>query len=77
MDVHVETPLQRALAKCQQLERELRKSPDFQLYLLTRSRLDRARMENILLEIPQFKLWHTLRRSVEHHLRDTPVSKVG
>jgi hypothetical protein len=65
----VETPLQRAQAKCEQLECDLRRSPDFQLYLLTKSRPDRARMENTLMEIPQFMLWHTLTRSVENHLR--------
>jgi hypothetical protein len=59
------TPLERARAKCEQLERELGRSPDFQLYLLTKSRLDRARMESVLMEIPQFVLWRTLTRSVE------------
>lgn len=37
-----ETPLDRARAKCEQLERELRKSPDFQLYLFAKSRKNRA-----------------------------------
>jgi hypothetical protein len=46
--------LELARAKCEQLERELRRSPDFQLYLLTEPGHDRARMESVLMEIPQF-----------------------
>jgi hypothetical protein len=65
------TPLQRAQVKCEQLARDLRKCPDFQLYLLTTSRRDRARMESILMEIPQFSLWRTLTDSVEHMLSET------
>lgn len=42
------------------LERQLKKSPDFHLYLLTRSRQDRARMERVLLQIPAFRRWHLL-----------------
>ena len=61
----METPLERAQAKCEQLERKLKRSPDFQLYLLTKSLRDRARMENLLMEIPQFALWRKLARSVE------------
>ena len=56
----MKTPLQRAEAKREQLERELRKCPDFQLYLLTKSRRGRERMESVLMEIPQFALWRTL-----------------
>ena len=73
----METPLQRAQARSEQLERDLRKSPDFQLYLLTKSHVDRARMESLLMDIPQFVLWRTLTRSVENHLRDLPVSNAG
>jgi len=61
----METPLERALAKCEELERELKRSPDFQLYLLTKSRSDLARMESLLMEIPKFALWLTLARSVK------------
>ena len=61
----MKTPLEHAQAKCEQLERELRRSPDFHLYLLTKSLGDRARMESVLMEVPQFALWRTLRRSVE------------
>jgi hypothetical protein len=57
-------PLVHARAKCEHLERELRKSPDFQLYLLSRSRKDRVRMERVLMRIPGFKLWHELMNSI-------------
>jgi len=60
-----DTPLERARAKCEDIERELKKSPDFHLYLLTTSRKDRARMERLLQEIPEFRLWRTLMRSIE------------
>ena len=63
--IHMETPEKCALAKCEELERELKRSPDFQLYLLTQSRSDRARMESVLIEIPKFALWLTLARSVK------------
>jgi hypothetical protein len=65
MDIWLDTPLDRARAKCEEIERELRKSPDFHLYMLTRSRNDRARMEQLLMEIPEFRLWHMLMKSLE------------
>ena len=52
--------LVRARQKCERLERELRKCPDFQLYLLSKSRKDRNRMELMLMQIPSFKLWYLL-----------------
>jgi hypothetical protein len=58
------TPLARARAKIEEIERELRKYPDFQLYLLAGSENDRRRMEAILIGIPGFGLWHKLRRCV-------------
>jgi hypothetical protein len=73
----METPLQRAQAKCEQLERELRRSPDFQLYLLTKSRLDQARMESVLMEIPQFALWRALIKSVKRARRQSSTSMTG
>jgi hypothetical protein len=60
-----ETLLDRAQAKYERLERELKKSPDFQLYLLTESRSDRARMEYLLMQIPEFRIWRTLTSSIE------------
>jgi hypothetical protein len=62
----METPVERAQAECAQLERELKRCPDFQLYLLTESHRDRARMESVLMEIPQFALWRTLMRAVKY-----------
>jgi hypothetical protein len=58
------TPLARAQAKLQEIEQELRKYPDFQLYLIARTRQDRARMEQLLMNIPAFALWRKLRDSV-------------
>jgi hypothetical protein len=69
-----ETPLDRARAKREQLERELRKSPDFQLYLVVKSRNGRARMESLLMEIPAFRLWRTLTNSIELARRRPAVS---
>jgi hypothetical protein len=58
-------PIDRACAKREELERELRKCPDFQLYLMTESQKDRARMERLLLEVPNFRLWHVLTHSIK------------
>src|SRR5262249_8041200 len=63
------TPLQRAETRCSELEAALRKSPDFHLYLMTGVRRDRARMERLLLEIPEFKLWYTLRKTLRQARR--------
>ena len=60
MSTSIETPLQRARAKLEQIERELKKSPDFQLYVIAKSRKDRARMRRVLMQIPHFKLWRLL-----------------
>jgi hypothetical protein len=57
-------PLVRVRKRCEQLERELRKSADFQLYLLAKSPKDRARMERVLMQIPSFKLWRLLVNSI-------------
>ena len=57
-------PLDRARTKCEQLERELRKCPDFQLYLITEAHNDRARMEPMLMENPAFRLWRLLTDSI-------------
>jgi hypothetical protein len=46
------TPLHRARLRRKELEAELKKSPDFQLYLITKARNERQRMERLLLEIP-------------------------
>ena len=64
MNVAVETPLERACAKLKQVERELKKLPDFQLYLIARSQ-DRARMKRLLMQIPHFRLWRILTNSAK------------
>jgi hypothetical protein len=55
-----EAALDRARAKRDQIERELKKCPDFQLYLLTKSPGDRMRMEQLLDQNPRFRLWRIL-----------------
>ena len=60
-----ERPIDRAWSKREELERELKKCPDFQLYLMTTSQKDRARMERLLLEVPNFRLWHVLTNSIK------------
>jgi hypothetical protein len=59
-----EAPLDRARAKRDQIELELKKCPDFQLYLLTRSIDDRMRMEQLLDQNPRFRLWRVLAGSI-------------
>jgi len=58
------TPLARAQAKLREIEQELGKYPDFQLYLIAKADKDRARMERLLMAIPAFALWCKLRDSV-------------
>ena len=70
----LETPLDRAIAKRDEIELELRKCPDFQLYLITKSRRQRARMEQLLMEIPNFKLWRRLATSVARAQRRLALS---
>ena len=72
--VMMETPLDRAIAKRDEVEFELKKCPDFQLYLITKSRRQRARMEHLLMEIPNFKLWYRLAVSVARAQRRLAVS---
>jgi len=72
--VMMETPLDRAIAKRDEIELELRKCPDFQLYLITKSRRQRARMEQLLMEIPNFKLWYRLAMSVARAQRRLALS---
>jgi hypothetical protein len=65
MDDRNKMPLHRAKAKRAQIERELRKCPDFQLYLITTSARDRTRMERLLMLNPNFRLWRVLTSSIE------------
>ena len=59
-----ELSLDRAHARCEQLEHKLKKSTDFQLYLITKTPNDRARMERLLMEDPGFRLWRVLTNSI-------------
>jgi hypothetical protein len=61
-DMH--TPLANTQAKLDEIERELRKHPDFQLYLLSKTGLERASRERLLRVIPAFDLWLKLRNSI-------------
>ncbi len=67
-------PLDRAQAKLEEIERDLKKCADFQYYLIAKSRKDRARMKRVLMEIPAFRLWRTLtvavRRAHRRPIRD-------
>ena len=44
----------------EETERELKKSPDFQLYMLAAVRHDRERMERLLEKLPAFRMWRRL-----------------
>jgi len=59
-----QSPLKRAQAKCEELERELRKCSDFRLYLTSRTPGDQARMEVLLKPLPGFVLWYDLTHSI-------------
>jgi hypothetical protein len=48
-------PIQRG-----EIEHELKKSPDFQLYMLTAARHDRERMKRLLEKLPAFRMWRRL-----------------
>jgi hypothetical protein len=74
MSAFEEMPLAHAQAKCEQLERELMRCPDFQLYLITGSHKNRARMRHVLMEIPNFRLWRTLSTSIERFRRRSVAS---
>ena len=61
-DMH--TSLANTQAKLDEIERELRKYPDFQLYLLSKTGLERASREQLLRGVPGFDLWLKLRNSI-------------
>jgi hypothetical protein len=64
MESNMRMPLINTQAKLEEIERELRKYPDFQLYLLSKTGLERASRERMLINIPAFDLWLKLRNSV-------------
>jgi hypothetical protein len=72
LEIAMSTPLSRAPVKLEEIERELRKCPDFQLYLIAQTRQDQLRMERVLLDIPSFKLRLTLRNSITLATRLSP-----
>ena len=75
-----ERPIDRACAKREELERELKKCPDFQLYLMATSPKDRSRMERLLMEVPSFRLWHLLSNSIRqetHNRLDSTSTRRG
>jgi hypothetical protein len=47
----------------EEIQHELKKSPDFQLYMLTAARHDRERMERLLEKLPAFRMWRRLSQS--------------
>jgi hypothetical protein len=68
--------------KRDQIELELKKCPDFHLYLLTSSIDDRMRMEQLLDHNPRFRLWRVLVGSIaralhEADLREQSAVSVG
>ena len=58
--VRSKTRLQRA-----DIEHELRKSPDFQLSMLTAARHDRERMERLMAKLPAFRAWRQLSELID------------
>ena len=69
MSAPAKIPSDRARAKLVEIERELKKSPDFQLYLIAKSHSERARMKHLLMEIPHFRLWRVLANAVKRARR--------
>jgi hypothetical protein len=49
----------------EEIEDELRKSPDFQHYMLTAVRHDRERMERLLEKLPAFRMWRRLSQRID------------
>jgi len=73
----LERPLMdRAQGARERIERELRKSPDFQLFLITRSERDRARMKRVLMQHPSFRLWHELTQGLRRTARGDSAAGV-
>jgi hypothetical protein len=51
------------------IEHELRKLPDFQLYMVTAAPHDRERMERLLAKLPAFRAWRRLSQRINGHTR--------
>lgn len=69
------TPSDRVRAKRDEIEHELKQCPDFQVYLIAKSRDDRARMERLLIQIPAFRLWCMLSDAVERARAQAATSR--
>jgi hypothetical protein len=57
-----------------EIERELRKSLDFQLYMLTAAHHDRERMERLLEKLPAFRMWRRLSRPIDGPTQPVPAA---
>jgi hypothetical protein len=64
MSILEKTLLDRALAKRERIEGELKKHPDFQLYLIAETITDQTRMKRLLMKIPNFRLWYLLTNAI-------------
>jgi hypothetical protein len=64
MSILEKTLLDRALAKRERIEGELKKHPDFQLYLIAETITDQTRMKCLLMKIPNFRLWYLLTNAI-------------
>jgi hypothetical protein len=58
----------------EEIEDELRKSPDFQLYMLTAARHDRERMERLLEKLPAFRVWRRLSQRIDAPVQLVPAT---
>jgi hypothetical protein len=58
----------------EEIENELKKSPDFQLYMLTAAHHDRERMERLLEKLPAFRMWRRLSQHVEGPAQTVPAT---
>jgi hypothetical protein len=58
----------------EEIEHELNKSPDFQLYMLTAARHDRERMERLLEKLPAFRMWRRLSQHIEAPAQSVPAT---
>jgi hypothetical protein len=58
----------------EEIEHELKKSPDFQLYRLTAAHHDRERMARLLEKLPAFRIWRRLSQRIERPAQTVPAT---
>jgi hypothetical protein len=58
----------------EEIEDELTKSPDFQLYMLAPARRDRERMERLLEKLPAFRMWRRLSQRIDGPTQAVPAA---